>query len=308
MNAIHVEGLTKSYGDNEVLKGVHLDIREGEFFALMGPNGSGKTTLISILASTLIPTSGKVEIYGRRPQDARELVGYVPQSNFTVPNLTGKENLIYFARLLGHSKAQAAKLADDLLARIGLSEDAGKRVSAYSGGMRKRLEAATALFPGIKVMLLDEPTTGLDPSARRRFFGLIQDLRGEATCILLVTHLGSDAELASRVGLIDGGRMIGQGTPEELKDQSGVENVISIETAAKSGRAASVLRQFSEDGRVLETDAGYRVYSRDYERATPEIVRALDQVGAKVLKVESTVPSLDDVFFKMTGKAVSELD
>jgi ABC-2 type transport system ATP-binding protein len=308
MNAIHVEGLTKSYGDKEVLKGVSLDILEGEFYALMGPNGSGKTTLISILASTLLPTSGKVEICGRRPQQARELVGYVPQSNFTIPNLTGRENLIFFARILGHSKSEAAKLARDLLEKIGLSEDADKRVSAYSGGMRKRLEAATALFPGIKVMLLDEPTTGLDPSARRRFFGLIQDLKGETASILLITHLGSDAELASRVGLIDGGRMIGQGAPEVLKDQSGLSNVISIETAAKSDKAVGVLKEFSEDARVLETDVGYRVYSRDYERATPEIVRALDQAGAKVLKVESTAPSLEDVFFKMTGRAVSELD
>lgn len=308
MNAIHVEGLRKSYGGHEVLRGVDLDVLEGEFYALMGPNGSGKTTLLSILASTLLPSSGTVEIHGRRPQRARELVGYVPQSNFTVPSLTGRENLIYFARVLGHSKAQGARLADDLLGKIGLSDDADKRVSAYSGGMRKRLEAATALFPGIKVMLLDEPTTGLDPSARRRFFGLIHDLKGEATSVLLVTHLGSDAELASRVGLIDSGRMLAQGAPEELKDRSGLGNVISIETAAKSEKAVGVLKPFSENARVLETDVGYRVYSRDHERATPEIVRALDQAGAKVLKVESTTPSFEDVFFKMTGRAVSELD
>ncbi len=137
---------------------------------------------------------------------------------------------------------------------------------------------------------------------------MIHDLKGEATSVLLVTHLGSDAELASRVGLIDSGRMLAQGAPEELKDRSGLGNVISIETAAKSEKAVGVLKPFSENARVLETDVGYRVYSRDHERATPEIVRALDQAGAKVLKVESTTPSLEDVFFKMTGRAVSELD
>ncbi len=305
MNAIHIEGLRKSYGREEVLRGVNLDVREGEFYALMGPNGSGKTTLLSILASTLLPSSGTIEIYGRKPQQARELVGYVPQSNFTIPNLTGRENLIYFASVLGYSRSESARLADDLLEKVGLSADAKKRVSAYSGGMRKRLEAATALFPGIKVMLLDEPTTGLDPSARRMFLGLLQDLKGEATSILLVTHLGSDAEIASKVGLIDGGRMIAQGEPEELRALSGLRNVISIETAAKSQRAVEALKPFSENGRVLETDVGYRVYSRDQEKATPEIVRALDRAGARVVKVESATPSLEDVFFKMTGRSVS---
>lgn len=306
MDAICVENLTKKYGINQVLKGLNLRIAEGEFYALMGPNGSGKTTLVSILASVRLATSGKVEVYGRKPAHAKEFIGYVPQENFSSPMLTGKENLMYFARLLGYSKNKAEKIVDGLLDKMGLSGDANKRVSRYSGGMRKRLEVATALFPGIKILILDEPTTGLDPSARRNFFGLIQDVKEEKTTILLITHIGADAELASRVGLIHEGKLIAEDEPERLKKTSGLENVIRIETAIKGEKVTDVLRNFSEKQKVLETDLGYRVYCRDVEKATPDIVRSLDGIGCKVTQIETVKPSLEDVFFELTEKPLGE--
>jgi ABC-2 type transport system ATP-binding protein len=307
MDAIYAEKLTKTYGDNEVLQGVNLKIEEGEFYALMGPNGSGKTTLASIMASVRKPTSGKIEIYGRKPEKAKELTGYVPQENFSSPILTGKENLMYFAGLLRYSKKKAERIVNELLNKIGLSQDADKRVSDYSGGMRKRLEAATALFPGIRILILDEPTTGLDPSARRKFLGLIQGVREEKTTILLVTHIGADAELASKVGLIDKGKIIAEGEPERLKKASGLKNVINIETTIKSEKVANVLSGFSEKGKVLETDVGYRVYCKDVEEATPKIVRSLDAIGCEATKIETEKPSLEDVFFKLTEKTVREV-
>jgi len=241
MDAIYVESLTKRYGDDEVLKGVNLRIEEGEFYSLMGPNGSGKTTLVSIIASVRSPTSGRIEIYGRKPEQAKELIGYVPQQNFSSPILTGRENLMYFASLLGYSKKKGNRMVGEILGKIGLAEDADKRVSHYSGGMRKRLEVATALFPGTKILILDEPTTGLDPLARRKFFGLIQGVREEKTTVMLITHIGADAELASRVGLIDNGEIIAEDEPERLKNSSGLKNVINIETTMKSERVASTL-------------------------------------------------------------------
>jgi len=307
MDVIYAENLTKTYGDNEVLQGVNLKIEEGEFYALMGPNGSGKTTLASIMASVRKPTSGKIEIYGRKPEKAKELTGYVPQENFSSPILTGKENLMYFAGLLRYSKKKAERIVNELLNKIGLSQDADKRVSDYSGGMRKRLEAATALFPGIRILILDEPTTGLDPSARRKFLGLIQGVREEKTTILLVTHIGADAELASKVGLIDKGKIIAEGEPERLKKASGLKNVINIETTIKSEKVANVLSGFSEKGKVLETDVGYRVYCKDVEEATPKIVRSLDAIGCEATKIETEKPSLEDVFFKLTEKTVREV-
>jgi ABC-2 type transport system ATP-binding protein len=307
MDAIYAEKLTKKYGNNEVLKEVNLRIEEGEFYALMGPNGSGKTTLASIMASVRSPTSGKIEIYGRKPEKAKELIGYVPQENFSSPILTGRENLMYFAGLLGYSKNKAGRIVNELLNKIGLSEDANKRVSEYSGGMRKRLEVATALFPGMQILILDEPTTGLDPSARRKFLGLIEELRGEKTTILLITHIGADAELASRVGLIDKGEIIAEEEPERLKETSGLKNVINIETTIKSEKVATLLSKFSEKQKVLETDVGYRVYCKNVEEATPKIVRSLDAIGCRATKIETEKPSLEDVFFKLTEKMVREV-
>jgi len=307
MDVISVEELTKKYGDNEVLKGVNLKIAEGEFYALMGPNGSGKTTLASIIVSVRFPTSGKIEIYGKKPKYAKELIGYVPQENFSSPILTGKENLMYFAGLLGYSNNAAEKIVNELLNKIGLSEDANKRVSDYSGGMRKRLEVATALFPGIKILILDEPTTGLDPSARRKFLGLIQELRKEKATVLLITHIGADAELASRVGLIDEGEIIAEDEPERLKKASGLKNVMNIETTIKSDKVINVLSNFSEKGKVLETDVGYRLYCEDVEEATPKIVRSLDAIGCKATRIETERPSLEDVFFQLTEKMVREV-
>jgi ABC-2 type transport system ATP-binding protein len=304
MDAIRVESLTKKYGDNEVLKGVNLRIEEGEFYALMGPNGSGKTTLVSILASVRSPSSGKIEIYGKKPERAKDLIGYVPQENFSSPLLTGKENLMYFAKLLGHSKDKAERTVNEILDKMGLAEDANKRVSNYSGGMKKRLEVATCLFAGSKILLLDEPTTGLDPSARREFFGLITEIKGQKTTILLITHIGADAELASRVGLIDRGEMIAEDEPEKLKKASGLDNVINIETTIKSQKIVDQLSNFSEDRKVLETDVGYRIYCKDVEKATPDIVRTLDAIGCKATQIETIKPSLEDVFFKLTGKTV----
>jgi len=302
-----VAKLTKKYGDNEVLKGVNLQIAEGEFYALMGPNGSGKTTLASIIASVRSPTSGQIEIYGKKPEHAKELIGYVPQENFSSPVLTGAENLMYFAGLLGYSKSAAQKIVEELLNKIGLTEDASKRVADYSGGMRKRLEVATALFPDIRILILDEPTTGLDPSARRKFLGLIQELRREKTTVLLITHIGADAELASRVGLIDDGQIIADDEPEKLKKASGLKDVMNIETTIKTEEVANILSQFSEKKRVLETDVGYRVYCQDVDKATPEMVRALDACGCKATKMDTEKPSLEDVFFKLTEKTVREV-
>jgi ABC-2 type transport system ATP-binding protein len=307
LDSIHIENLAKRYGTNQVLNGVNLKVDEGEFYALMGPNGSGKTTLASIIASVRIPDSGIVEIYGRKPEQAKDLIGYVPQDNFSSPKLTARENLMYFAKLLGYSGNEAKNLVTGMLERVGLSANADKRVAQYSGGMRKRLEVATALFPGVRILILDEPTTGLDPSARRGFFGLVEDIKDKETSIFLITHIGSDAELASRVGLIDRGRIIAEDAPQALKRTHVIEDVITVETAVKSDRVSSLLKGFSDDNKVLEIETGYKIYSRNGDKVLPEVIRTLDQAGHKVTRVELARPSLEDVFFKLTERTVLEV-
>ena len=306
MFAIHVENLVKTYDGRRVLDGVNVDVQEGEFYALMGPNGSGKTTLASIIAAVKTQDSGIVEVYGHEPAQAKEFIGYVPQESFSSPKLSGKENLVYFANLLGYSRNQASQLVVEMLRNVGLSEEADKRVAKYSGGMRKRLEVATVIFPGIKVLILDEPTTGLDPAARRAFFSMVQEIMDRKTSIILITHIGSDAELASRVGIIDNGRMIAEGAPDELKRKHTVEDVITVETAVKTDGVLSVLKGFSIDGRVAASEAGYKIYSRNGDRVLADVVRSLDQAGYKVMRIEMARPTLEDVFFRLTERNLQE--
>jgi ABC-2 type transport system ATP-binding protein len=304
--AIHVENLVKAYNGRHVLDAVNLDVHEGEFYALMGPNGSGKTTLASIIAAVRTQNSGVVEVYGKKPAQAKESIGYVPQENFSSPKLSARENLVYFASLLGYSGSKANQLVLGMLESVGLLEEANKRVSKYSGGMRKRLEVATAIFPGIKVLILDEPTTGLDPAARRSFFSMVRETMDKKTSIILVTHIGSDAELASKVGLIDNGRMIAEGTPDELKRKHAIEDVITVETAMKTDSALSVLKGYSIGGRVAESPAGYKIYSQNADRVLADVVRSLDQAGHKVMRIEMARPTLEDVFFALTERHLQE--
>jgi len=296
----------KKYGSKEVLCGIDLSIKEGEFYCLMGPNGSGKTTLTSILASIREKTSGTVEIFGRVPSRARDIIGYMPQENFCSSNLTGLENLIYFAGLLGYSKPDSKKTALDLLDKVGLGDDANKMVAKYSGGMKKRLELATILFSGMKVLILDEPTTGLDPTARRNFFDLITRTKGEDITIFLITHIGSDAEEADRIGLIDKGRIVADGSPEELKRSHNLKNALTIEAQYKSDRIKQILSGFTDVGEVIETEIGYKLSSDDITEDIPKIVRTLDHEGFTVTRLESTTATLDDVFFKLTGHSIKD--
>jgi ABC-2 type transport system ATP-binding protein len=306
MDSIVIKDVTKKYSNKAVIDNLSLNIKEGEFYCLMGPNGSGKTTLSSIIASIRTQDSGTVEIYGKNPSSVKNLIGYLPQENFSDISLTGRENLIYFARMLGYKKKEASSIVGDLINKIDLTEDANKRVSKYSGGMRKRLELATILFPGTKVLILDEPTTGLDPSARRNFFGLIDTIKDETTTVILISHIGSDAENASRVGFMDDGKIIAEGSPEELKNNIDLKNVINIDTSIKNDKIRDILQHFSMGEKLQETGTGYRIYNNETEGIIPKIVKAVEEKGYKILQIGSIIPSLEDVFFKLTGKSVRE--
>jgi ABC-type multidrug transport system ATPase subunit len=301
--AIAVRGLAKSYGNGPVLEGFSITVREGELYALMGPNGSGKTTLNSILASVRVQDRGEVSILGKAPAEAKGEVAYLPQDNFSVPSLTGRENLMYFAGLLGYPKGEAKGLVEGILSKVGLSAVADRRVSTYSGGMRKRLELGTALFPCTKVMLLDEPTTGLDPAARRSFLGLLKELTGSGITVLLTTHIGADAECADRVGLIDRGKLVIEGPPGELKEHSGVETVVSVETSVMNSIIAATVASF-DGGKLLASESGYRISTDHPEDVLPEMIRKLDSMGCRIVHIGASMPSLEDVFFKLTDKTM----
>ncbi len=306
MEAVKIENLAKRYGKNEVLKDINLSVPDGQFYCLMGPNGSGKTTLTSILASIKNKTSGSISIYGKPPEHARNLIGYMPQENFSSAALTGRENLLYFAGLMGYSSRDAAKISAELLKQVGLLGDADKMVSKYSGGMRKRLELATVLFEGIKLLILDEPTTGLDPAARRNFFELVSEFRKKNITVFLITHIGADAELADMIGLIDNGKIIAQDSPDNLKRNNLQKNTLTVETKTRNERIKKILAAFNRGSEVVEAENGYKISSDDIAEDIPLIIRELDRQGFEVIRLESTSATLEDVFFKLTGHSVKK--
>jgi ABC-type multidrug transport system ATPase subunit len=307
MKAIRSENLNKSYGDQKILDGINLAVDEGEFYALMGPNGSGKSTLSSIMASVTKFDSGILEILGKKPEHAREMIANIPQDNFSVPQLSGRENLLYFASILGIGGRNARELVNQMLEKVGLTKDADKQFSRYSGGMKKRLELATAQFPGVRVLILDEPTTGLDPAARRDFFTLLGNIKHDRTSIFLITHLGSDAESASRVGLIHKGKIIAEGTPSTLRRQHAPEEVITLETQTQNSNCEAILMSFSVGQKVALLQNGYRIYASDGGQVLPEVMKALNQAGITVNRTEVAKPTLEDVFFKLTEQPMQEV-
>lgn len=305
MKAIEVDGLVKIYGNVRAVDGVTFSVEEGELYALMGPNGSGKSTLASIIATVNPPTKGSVKVLAfdviSEAERVRTVINYVPEFSFSSTHLTGEENLILFARLFGMSKSRAKKITTVLLDKVGLSKASKDLVSKYSSGMRRRLEMASAFIGDASVLILDEPTTGLDPSIRRVIIGwLLEEVDGGRT-ILFTTHIGEDAEAASKVAFMKDGRIVAEGTPEGLKDAYVREAIVNVKTAAKGVKTAEIVKKFSTDGKVLETKDGYRLYSDKPEKVIPLIVEAVNKVGYKVLEIASDRPTLEDAFFKMTG-------
>jgi ABC-2 type transport system ATP-binding protein len=218
--AIHVQGLEKSYKDLRVLRGVDFDVARGSIFALLGSNGAGKTTVVRILSTLLRPDAGTISVNGfdvvTQAASVRESMSLTGQFAAVDEILTGRENLVLIARLR-HLKA-AGRIADDLLARFGLTDAADRKVSAYSGGMRRRLDIAMSLIGDPPVIFLDEPTTGLDPQGRLEVWSSVKELAGQGTTVLLTTqHLDEAEQLADRIAILHEWRIIANGTLTELK-------------------------------------------------------------------------------------------
>src|SRR5437868_12060604 len=246
-SAVYVEGVVKRFGKTTALAGVDLDVEEATVFGLLGPNGAGKTTLVRVLATLLAPDAGRAEVFGRDVvHDAagvREVLGLTGQFAAVDEMLTGRENLQMFGRLFDLSAAEARRRGDELLERFDLADAADRPARTYSGGMRRRLDLASSLLTRPRVLFLDEPTTGLDPRSRNQIWTVVRELAHEGTTLLLTTQYLEEAdELADRIAVIDHGRVIAQGTGNELKDQVGGQILeVELTDAGERDRARSVL-------------------------------------------------------------------
>ena len=305
MAILETKALTRRFGALVAVDGLTIAVEAGEVFGLLGPNGAGKTTVIKMVTTLLPPTSGSATVAGfdivRQAADVRRVIGYVPQVLSADGTLTGYENLLVFAKLYDIPRAEREARVRDALAFMGLSEAADKLVRTYSGGMIRRLEIASALLIRPKILFLDEPTIGLDPSARKAVWTELGKFKeGDGVTIFFNTHYMDEADLyAEEIGIINEGKIVTLGTAAELKRSVGGE-LITL-TAGPNGLPSEKLRslEFVED--VISAEGEVRVVVRDAEAALPKLLEFLRQDGISVARVSMTKPTLDDVFLKYAG-------
>jgi daunorubicin resistance ABC transporter ATP-binding subunit len=307
--AIEVDSLVKKFGDVRALDGVSLSVEQGSVFGLLGPNGAGKTTCVRVLCTLLQPDGGRAVVNGydvvREQDKVRAVVGLAGQYATVDELLTGRENLMLIARLLGDGKKTAKLRADELLERFDLADAATRRVKTYSGGMRRRLDLAVSIIGRPSVVVLDEPTTGLDPRSRQGVWDMARELVSDGTTLLLTTQYLEEADrLADRLVVVDRGRIVEQGTPAELKSRAG-RAVLEVELPERTrpARLAAALAALVEGAPRVDG----RLVSLDLRPGTTlvDVVRAVDAARVPIVDLSVHQPTLDDVFLKLTGRVVT---
>jgi oleandomycin transport system ATP-binding protein len=307
--AVHAEGLTKSFGEVVALDRVDLVVPTGTVLGLLGPNGAGKTTAVRILATLLRPDSGRARVAGHDiaadPTAARRAIGLTGQYASVDEQLTGRENLVLFGRLLDLGRRGARARAAELLDEFGLVEASDRRVSTYSGGMRRRLDLAASLVGHPQVIFLDEPTTGLDPGKREDVWTTIRRLTSFGTSVLLTTQYLEEADaLADAITVIDAGRVVAHGTPAELKQVVGSRSLRVRPTGSDDLPAVATLLSQVTGRDVEQPGTGVLAVPADDEQLAT-VVAELARRRIAVTELALELPGLDEVFFTLTGRTSS---
>jgi ABC-2 type transport system ATP-binding protein len=308
--AVSVTGLRKAFGDKVVLDGIDLEIAEGTVFALLGPNGAGKTTTVQILSTLIGADAGQMRVGGfdvrREPDKVRDAIGVTGQFSAVDYLLTGRENLRLMADLHHMDRREGSRRVDELLDKFDLAEAAGQIVIKYSGGMRRRLDLAMTLIGDPQIIFLDEPTTGLDPRSRHTMWQITRDLVAKGVTVLLTTqNLDEADELADRIAVLDQGRLVAEGTPDQLKRRiPGGRVRLHFREAGALNDAALVLGQQAPDNDSLVLD----MPTDGTPRSLKTLLDRLDEHELSVDSVTVLTPDLDDVFFALTGNPSHALE
>ena len=304
--AIDIKGLTKSYGELKALNGVNISIKKGEFFGLLGPNGAGKTTTINILTGLVFKESGSAKVFGKDTikdfRYTRSKIGIAAQE-FSVDWFFPIEKLLFFqAGYYGIKPKDAKPLVDSLLNRLGLSSKRNSRLRHLSGGMKRRFQIAKALVHDPEILILDEPTAGVDVELRRDLWKYLQNLHSRGKTILLTTHYIEEAELlCENVAIIDNGKILKMGAPKELTRELGEAGItVVLENLNGLNKKDLENYKYTNDKNRLHFSV------KDPDEELPKIIRVLSNAGLHIQKIESNKSSLEDVFLNLTGKGINE--
>jgi len=304
---LRIEALVKSYGQRRALDGVSLDVRGGEIFGLLGPNGAGKTTTIRAVVGRVVPDSGSIAVFGEPvgAKATRTAIGYIPQEIALYGRLTALENLAVFARYHGLAGPEIARASKECLQWAGLLDRAKEPVSVYSGGMKRRLNMAAGLLHNPRLVLLDEPTTGVDPQSRQRIYAMVEELRARGVTVIYTTHYMEEAErLCNRIAIIDGGRIIALGTRDELVKKSfGTRCELAIHCDGEPGPEQT---RWAEGRGGKRDGASLRFTVADPAAEVAEILQAARGAKVPIRDLALTAPNLESVFLHLTGRELRE--
>jgi ABC-2 type transport system ATP-binding protein len=313
---IQVDKLTKQYGDLLAVDGVSFTAAAGRIFGLLGPNGAGKSTTLGCISGLHPPTSGRVTILGhdavREPVAARRCLGVVPQELALYEDLSARENLHYWGGLYGLRGAELKGRVHEILERIGLADRAGDPVKEYSGGMKRRLNLGCGIVHEPRVVLLDEPTVGVDPQSRERVLDLVRELAAGGACVVYTTHYMEEAEaLCDHLAIIDGGRVLAEGTLQALRELSGERDLLRFQGAFDPAAVRARFLQAGEEAlaaiEVSQVDGEHLTLSLPHaSRRLPAVLEALTGTGAEVRETTLTQPNLESLFIKLTGKELRQ--
>ena len=310
MSLLRVERLSKTFGAIRAVDSVSFEVRPGEIYGLLGPNGAGKTTTISMICGLLKPDAGEVWVAGAGfwsdPQKAKRIMGVVPQELAIYEELSGRENLEFWGRMAGLTPRDARSRAAELLEALTLTDRAKDAVNTYSGGMKRRINLGCALLHRPQLLLLDEPTVGIDPQARLNILEFIRNLRASGTAILYTTHYLEEAEtLCQRIGIIDHGRVLAEGTLSELQERLGGDRVFVLEADFKN-TSPDAWDGFHKRFRVIQKSERQLVVAAIGARDPSECLKDLLDLPVHAENVTLKRPSLNDVFLQLTGRELRE--
>ncbi len=309
--AIETQDLHKDFGEVYAVKGVSLDVQAGEIFSLLGPNGAGKSTLISMLSCLLAPTQGDALVMGhsilREPMAVKASIGVVPQEVALYEDLSARENLIFWAKMYGLRGATLRQRVDQVLEVVGLVDRQKGRVSKFSGGMKRRLNIGVALLHRPQVIIMDEPTVGIDPQSRRNILDSVKAFNQEGMTVLYTTHYMEEAqELSDHIAIMDRGEVIAQGTHDELVQIVGELDRVRLTLNASAGLLVERWRAMAGVQQVSAADGELTLLVDDSNRVLPDLFESANQVDTRITSVDIQEPNLEAVFLHLTGRALRD--
>lgn len=311
MNIVEVKEIHKDFDGKTAVDSVSFDVRKGEVFGLLGPNGAGKSTLTNMLSCLLKPTSGDALIDGksitRESMKVKRALGVVPQEIALYPTLTARENLMFWAKMYDLPSGDAKTRAEKVLDIVGLADRADELVDTYSGGMKRRINIGAGLLHNPKVLLMDEPTVGIDPQSRNHILETVKKLNTEGLTVMYTSHYMEEVEfLCDRLAIVDQGKIIAQGTQQELKDLVGGKDVIRIKAFGVTDAALEALKAIPSVSSVNMREDELDILAGEGRTVLPEAITLLNNHMVKVSSVEVQEPDLESVFLHLTGKSLRD--